>query len=540
LSEIVSASGYVRENHRWSWGAGPVGSVRVLIAVLIVFRGYGPMPSMASFRPLDRRLDGSGSRRKGVTVMSVEQGFDPHSGKRRTGPGAASIDELTDLTAAPEQPAPGYTVSDTQARQIAAAQLAEARQLEDEQIAELPAQAQQEIQEAQRELAARGAEVRAVTKWWGFEIHLNAEAAQTAAEITELVGRILSNIPKLKPFSPLIKAFCKLKAAWIKEVGKDYGCKLVSPWIAPGMLIPIALAPKDDTSLWWTVYGRDAETGQYRWSEDQKFTAHYSKSNPALAVYKGKLYCVHRGDGDAKLWWTVYETTSADAAEPKSGWSPDTAFPAHYSAAGPALAAFGDYLYCVHRGNGSDTELWWTRFDGTRWSTDTRMSGRTSHAPALAVFGGKLWCVYKGYNNNRLYSRTFNGTSWSSESEMAPQTDSNPALAVYKNQLYAVYKGRGTTMLWFTRNNGSGWESDRALGAHASAEGPALAVYNDHLYCVHRGGSTARLWWTRFNGSSWSADAEFPGHYSKQGPALATYRDANGTEDQLLCVHRGS
>ncbi|WP_429425725.1 hypothetical protein [Nocardia sp. GAS34] len=443
---------------------------------------------------------------------------------------------MTDSTTAPEQAQPRYTVSAAEARQMAAAQLEEARRLEDEQIAELPADSQQAIQEIQDELAARGAEVHAVTKWWGFEIHLNAEAAQIAAQITEQVGKILSNIPKLKPFSPLIKAFCKLKAAWIKAVGKDYGCKLVSPWIAPGMLIPIALAPKDDTSLWWTVF-----TDGNKWNEDQKFTDHYSKSNPALAVYKGRLYCAHRGNtNDASLWWTMYETTQADAAEPKSGWTPDTKFPAHYSSAGPALATFGDYLYCVHRGNGSDTELWWSRFNGTSWSTDTRMSGRTSDGPALAVFNNKLWCVYKGYNNNRLYSRTFDGTRWSGESEMAPQTDSNPALAVYKNHLYVVFKGKGTTMLWFTRNNGNGWESDRALGAHASQEGPGLAVFGDHLYCVHRGGSTARLWWTRYNGSSWSADTQFPGHYSEQGPALVTFRDPNGTEDQLLCVHRGS
>ncbi|WP_454196566.1 hypothetical protein [Nocardia sp. Marseille-Q1738] len=472
----------------------------------------------------------------------MPEGSDPHSGEQHMGPGAASIEELTDPTTAPEQEQPRYTVSDAEARQIAGAQLEEARLLDEEQIAQLPAEAREEIRQTQRELGALGVEVHPVFKWWGFEIRLNAEAARLAAQITEQVGKIVANYPKLKPIAPLIKACFKLKAAWIKAVGGDYGCRLVSPWIAPGMLIPISLAPKDDTSLWWTVYGRNADTGQYGWSTDEKFTGHFSKSNPALAVYQGKLYCAHRGNtNDASLWWTMYETTRADAGEPKSGWTPDTKFPAHYSAAGPALATFGNYLYCAHRGNGSDTRLWWSRFDGTRWNSDQVLGGQTSHAPALAVFNGQLWCVYKGYNNNRLYSRTFDGTRWSGESEMAPQTDSNPALAVYRDQLYAVYKGKGTTMLWYTRRGKSGgWEGDRALGAHASQEGPGLAVYGNDLYCVHRGGSTARLYWTRFDGSSWSRDAEFPGHYSEQGPALVTYRDPNGTEDQLLCVHRGS
>jgi hypothetical protein len=41
---------------------------------------------------------------------------------------------------------------------------------------------------------------------------------------------------------------------------------MVSPWIAPAMLIPISLAPMDDTSLWWTVY----ETAE-GWNQDERF-----------------------------------------------------------------------------------------------------------------------------------------------------------------------------------------------------------------------------------------------------------------------------
>jgi hypothetical protein len=36
-----------------------------------------------------------------------------------------------------------------------------------------------------------------------------------------------------------------------------------------------------------------------------------------------------------------------------------------------------------------------------------------------------------------------------------------------------------------------------------------------------------------------SRDTEFPAHASGAGPALIVYRDPNGTEDQLMCVHRG-
>ncbi|MEV4129594.1 hypothetical protein [Nocardia sp. NPDC049707] len=457
------------------------------------------------------------------------------------GSGVVSIEELIKQGVPPEEVEPGYAVSEAEAQRISAERLAEARRLEDEQIAELPLSDQEEIRQVQRELAALGVEVHAVTKWWGFEIHLNAEAAQVAATITEQVGKVLAKIPKLKPFSPLIKAYCKAKAKWIKEVGKTYGCKLVSPWIAPGMLIPISLRPADDTSLWWTVYGRDADTGQYKWSEDTKFAAHKSKSNPALAVYKDKLYCVHRGDYDDKLWWTVYDTTAADADDPNSGWSEDTYLGAHTSGAGPALAVYNDTLHCVHRGGGSQTQLWWTTFDGKKWSDDVQIGGRTSHGPGLAVHDGKLFCAYKGYNNNQLYWRTLTDKGWSGEDTLPGKTNSNPALASYKNTLYAMYTAYNSSVLYVNRFSGDRWQGDYSLPNHKSTEGPALAVYNNELYCVHRGATNdKKLWWARTsNGTSWTQDSALPAHTSAQGPAIIAYRDLNGTQDQLMCVHRG-
>ncbi|MGY2063199.1 hypothetical protein ACW9HQ_50615, partial [Nocardia gipuzkoensis] len=181
--------------------------------------------------------------------------------------------------------------------------------------------------QVQTELASDGYEVSAVTKWWGFEVHLNAKAAQAAADITEKIGSLLAKIPKLKPLAPLIKAYCKIRAAWIRRVGATHGCKLVSPWIAPGMLIPISLGPKEDASLWWTVYQPDKG-----WNEDQKFPGHMSASNPALAVFNGKLYAVHRGYTDRMLWWTVYDPSA------ENGWADDTNLPQHFSDDGPALA----------------------------------------------------------------------------------------------------------------------------------------------------------------------------------------------------------
>jgi hypothetical protein len=138
------------------------------------------------------------------------------------------------------------------------------------------------------------------------------------------------------------------------------------------------------------------EPGQ-GWNEDTKFPAHSSASNPALAVFNGRLILVHRGwgNGDEQLWWTSFD--------PDKGWSEDTKFPAHSSASGPALAVFNGKLHCVHRGYSSDVQLWHTTFDGTSWSADTRLPAHSSSVgPALAVYGGKLHCVHKGAKTQQL------------------------------------------------------------------------------------------------------------------------------------------
>ncbi|MGW0315147.1 hypothetical protein [Streptomyces flavidovirens] len=87
----------------------------------------------------------------------------------------------------------------------------------------------------------------------------------------------------------------------------------------------------------------------------------------------------------------------ASLEEPVSG-----ALPNHASAEGPALAAFNVHLYCVHRG-GSDGKLWWTRYNGSTWGTDTSLPNRFSaQGPAIVVYRDKngtrdqLMCVHRG------------------------------------------------------------------------------------------------------------------------------------------------
>ncbi|MFG1705027.1 hypothetical protein ACFLIM_17705 [Nonomuraea sp. M3C6] len=424
---------------------------------------------------------------------------------------------------------------DLSTRAAAESEWLAAKRESERQIAELDSKGLDRVHKLQQRLRAKGADVWPVARWWGFEIHLNESAALLSAEISQLIAEAAGTVLGAW-LTPIVERSVRAKSGWITSIAKPYGVKLVSPWVAPAMLVPAreAGAPVGDSKLYWSVY----EPGE-GWSEDQRFVDHFSVSGPAVAEYRDRLYVAHRGNvaalDDSSLWWTVY-----DAEE---GWSEDQKFPKHFSTVGPAVAAYDGQLYCVHRGNRDDGALWWTRWDGAKWTPDAKLPKHSSSAaPALAAYDGELYCVHRGNgDDDSLWWTRWNGSSWSPDQKFPNHSSrSNPALAAYKGHLYCVHRGNdGDTALWWTRWDGSNWSPDQKLPDHYAAEGPALTVYKDRLYCVHRGGSDQSLWWTSFNGTTWTVDEKLPGHVSGEGPAVIAFRDKNATRDQLLCVYRG-
>ncbi|MFF3981041.1 hypothetical protein [Streptomyces sp. NPDC001828] len=209
-----------------------------------------------------------------------------------------------------------------------------------------------------------------------------------------------------------------------------------------------------------------------------------------MAAYNGRLYAAFKNRTNYTLQFMVYEgygwnTLQADIPNVES-W--DT----------PALAAFQGKLHLVHRGKGSDTQLWHLTYDGTRWSPVTKLP--------------------------------------------AHRSEIQPALAVYNNRLHLVHRGAGNDVsLWHASYDGTTWSQDRKFAAHTTVAPPALAVLGGELYCIHRGNKNdTKLWWTKLReGSAWTADSWLPDHHCDSGPGAAVYRDKNGTRDQLVVVHRG-
>ncbi|MBD2413938.1 hypothetical protein FACHB389_19505 [Nostoc calcicola FACHB-389] len=248
---------------------------------------------------------------------------------------------------------------------------------------------------------------------------------------------------------------------------------------------------------------------------------------------------------------------------------PDEQLPIGISGS-PAVAVFDGKLYCVHEGQKFDGWLWVCTFDGKNWSEDTKLPNHgTTGPPALAEYNGKLYCIHQGQKvDGWLWVCTFDGKNWSEDTKLPFGTGAKiekkstkrrglppVALAVYQGLLYCVHEGQGAPnpsdlgsqgvgrqgdgWLWVCTFDGQNWSEDKKLPDHGTSSAPALAAAGNHLLCLHEGfKEQGWLWYTTFNGKTWSKDTQLTvsggGGYGTSGPPVLI---ANG--NQFFAVHEG-
>ncbi|GAA2634066.1 hypothetical protein GCM10010425_38520 [Streptomyces spororaveus] len=106
---------------------------------------------------------------------------------------------------------------------------------------------------ALKDLEALGITVEPRAHWWGFELRLNQEAVDKYLELKDHLADALGEVLK-EPLSSLVAVAALAQKVWVQSVSRGYGCKLVSPWFSPLMLIPVGLGPEEDLNLWWSVF----------------------------------------------------------------------------------------------------------------------------------------------------------------------------------------------------------------------------------------------------------------------------------------------
>ena len=251
----------------------------------------------------------------------------------------------------------------------------------------------------------------------------------------------------------------------------------------------------------------------------------YTSHSPALAVYNDKLYMAWRGkDLDEHIRFAYFEGNCWSMQKTAQAQREDEVCTSH----SPALAVYNGKMYMAWKGMGDDEQIWFSFFDGNRWSLQQQVPDVwTSNSPALAEYNGKLYMAWKGMGDDeRIWFSYFDGKRWS-EQQVAPDvwTSHSPALAVYHGKLYMAWKGMGDDeRIWFSYFDGKRWTAQQ-LATGNTSHGPALAVYNGNLYMTWKGiGTDERIKYSCFDEYSWAAQQQTTGNTSHV-PALAVYFD---------------
>ena len=287
-------------------------------------------------------------------------------------------------------------------------------------------------------------------------------------------------------------------------------------------------------------------------------------ASPALVVYDDKLYCFHEGAGRGEgwLWYTYFNGTE---------WAQDTKT-THGITGTPAVAEYQGKLHIVHEGQSNSNRLWHITFDGTTWSKDTRLGfgsgseGRAKHefpAAALAVYKDRLYCVHEGeHGDGWLWYTYYDGVRWSEDKKLPNHgTSGAPALAVVDDILYCLHEGRATEegRLMYTFFDGVEWSADALFNVsdgdlprdmarvnlpsgNVSAASAAREPYKitgppglfsraGQLYVLHQGRESTYRSLMTFNNSSMEdrrvdADPAAPSNHMVGSASATTYHGA--------------
>ena len=363
---------------------------------------------------------------------------------------------------------------------------------------------------------------------WGFIIHLKQDAVDRLNDMLDILEHELEHGIRPGKFRTAVCEAIKLKQYRLQAVTRrtgNHGCKLVSPWPIPFALTVMKEKNKSDEHLYFSVFNPDDNT----WSEEADFSGDgeedendvQSASGPALAEFDGKLFCVHRGKGgDTNLYWETYTTDT--------GWS----YPQQFSTENqtntmPALVVFEGQLYCFYRQQ-TDSKIYFCKFDGHSWieKKSPFVYHGTTHGPAVAVMDGKL---YVGHRNSDKFMYIASSTDLNTWTQWAKMNDNMTSdsfnLVFYKNQLHTFFKDTTNNNLWYTCGTSEvceSWSRGKQLPAPiASQQGPGMCFFETpgfsggHVYMIHRAKDTAgKLYWSRYSNFDGNALNATPLHFS--------------------------
>ncbi len=297
----------------------------------------------------------------------------------------------------------------------------------------------------------------------------------------------------------------------------------------------------------------ETENTNDRWNGDaliHPWDAYGLANAPGLCMYQTELFNMREASvGNHDTWCARFDGAWHDDARLAPTKDPSN----FYGTTGaPGMAVYNGRLYCVHLDSRITTahKLWCFTYDGLSYSDDVLLAPTgdpgnkylASHPPSLVVFGGKLWCFYA--YDYRMYCFTYdsNTNNWSQSSKLAPTSDpgnyygsnATPAVVSYRNKLHCIHLGSDFNQsddLWHFTYDGSNWSADEKIAPTSDPKnfsrgsyGPAAIVKDGKIYCYHEGSNqSGDIWYFSYDGTTWSSDIQMPpaDYGTTFGPSVA-------------------
>jgi hypothetical protein len=237
------------------------------------------------------------------------------------------------------------------------------------------------------------------------------------------------------------------------------------------------VANNDTNDILITRYDFNAD----RWTDSETAGGQRSKTTPAMAVFRNKLFMVYVSNDDRNL----LVVHSASLPLPLLGathpvdvqWSQ----PVHMGPAtkfAPALHQWGAELVVAYVDNSDTFELRTiSSTDGEHWTDPRPVHGQASFAgPTLAAFEGQLFLVYVAANERRelLTATSHDGITWSDSQLVeagfgAQQSNNAPAVlsgsSFWGQPLRMVYTDFDGALRPTISGDGVNWTNPGIIGA---------------------------------------------------------------------------
>ena len=244
------------------------------------------------------------------------------------------------------------------------------------------------------------------------------------------------------------------------------------PLGVPLRTLPPPPPPVATFARWWGVAGTALNTA------------------PAIAAYNRKVYFATK-DNDTRGWLWLGALQGPQPDNPDIQTGPGS--PGFEIGSSPALAPFKGALYCAFQGRDSGHALCVTRsYDGDTFFPPASIPGvQIGSTPALAEFNGRLYCAFQANDSSHalVVTSSGDGQDWS-----APQVCSGiliggpPTLAAFNGRLYCAFQANdpSNTLFVTSCSDGQDWVSPaRGYAEFPVGSAPALTAFEGRLYCAY-------------------------------------------------------